>query len=89
MHQAAQAISDRLFYLAAQRDKADVALTEATLRRAQVHTLVVRSHKYIRAALMWIHVVENKGSTNEIAPSLAVVKKGGKAVDSAVRSASA
>jgi hypothetical protein len=74
----AQATSDRLFYLAAQRDKADSALAEATLRRAQAYTLVVRSYEYLRAALTWIHVVEGKGGISEIAPSLAVVKRAGK-----------
>jgi hypothetical protein len=74
----AQATSDRLFYLAAQRDKADSALAEATLRRAQAYTLVVRSYEYLRAALTWIHVVEGKGSVSEIAPSLAVVKRASK-----------
>lgn len=51
-------------------------LTEATLRRAQAYTLVVRSYEYIRAALTWIHVIEGKGPITEIAPSLAVAKRG-------------
>ncbi len=71
----AQAMSDRLFYLAAQRDKADVALNEATLRRAQAYTLVVRSYEYVRAALTWVLFLEGKGNVNDIAPSLAVVKR--------------
>lgn len=74
----AEAVSGRLRFLVANREKTDAAQAERALRRQQVFTLLARSYETVRLSLIYPLHLEGKRSIEEVAPSIYAVKRGKK-----------
>jgi hypothetical protein len=74
----AEALSGRLRFLFANRQKTDAVQAERALRRQQAFTLLARTYDTIRKSLIYVLHLEGKRDVDAVAPSIYAIKRGKK-----------